>query len=125
MTDDFTIWTAELEIRARGKGRELRAVFPLGRTATIRSSGRVRKETFVGGNGGASMSWQVKEFERLQGELAKVAESALDQARKEILLEQLEDSARAQEHSPTRGSFLRQSNRRYALTGNSRLWSSQ
>jgi len=38
------------------------------------------------------MSWQVRAFEKLQAELAEVVESAVDQARKEILIEQLEDA---------------------------------
>ena len=36
-----------------------------------------------------SMSWQVREFEKLQGELADVMKSSLDEARRQILIEQL------------------------------------
>lgn len=86
--DAFTIWPGEIEVRARGKGRELRAYFPLGKTATIRSGGRVRKERFMPD----SMSWQVREFQKLQAEMARVVESAVEEARRELLIEQLEDA---------------------------------
>ena len=77
-----------LEIRARGQGRVLSGRFPYNRTATVRSSGRARKERFASN----SMSWQVREFQKLQGELADVLKSSVDQARKELLVEQLEDA---------------------------------
>ena len=77
-----------LEIRARGEGRVLSGKFPYNRTATVRSSGRARKERFASN----SMSWQVREFQKLQGELADVLKSSVDQARKELLVEQLEDA---------------------------------
>ena len=94
MNDDFTIWPAELEIetRARGRGRSLRASFPLGRVATVRSAGRVRKERFAAGNGGASMSWQAREFKKVEAELARVIESEIAAAQKAALIEGLEDS---------------------------------
>ena len=60
-----------LEIRRVGSSRFLSGSFPLGRTATIRSSGKVRKEKFARGRGGRSMSWQVREFEKLQAKLAE------------------------------------------------------
>ena len=93
MNADFTIWPAELaiETRARGRGRSLRASFPLGRTATTRSSGRVRKERFAGGNGGASMSWQAPELAKVQAEAARVIESEIAAAQKAALIEALED----------------------------------
>ena len=77
-----------LEIRAKGEGRVLSGKFPYNRTATVRSSGRARKERFASN----SMSWQVREFQKLQGELADVLKSSVDQARKELLVEQLEDA---------------------------------
>ena len=94
MNADFTIWPVELEIetRARGRGRSLRASFPLGRTATVRSAGRVRKERFASGSGGASMSWQEREFKKVQAELARVIESEIEAAQKAALIEGLEDA---------------------------------
>ena len=65
------IFDGGLEIRRVGGGRILSGSFPLGRTATIRSNGRVRKEKFRRGNGGASMSWQYREFQKLQSQLAQ------------------------------------------------------
>ena len=87
MSDDLIVFDGAFEIRARGDRRVLSGRFPLNKTATIRSKGRVRKERFRSG----SMSWQVREFEKLQGKLADVMKSSLDEARKQILIEQLED----------------------------------
>ena len=86
--NDFPILDGSLEIRARGDRRVLAGRFPYNRTATVRSSGRARKERFASN----SMSWQVREFQKLQGELADVLKSSVDQARKELLVEQLEDA---------------------------------
>ena len=83
---DYPILDGSLEIRARGAGRVLSGRFPYGSTATIRSSGTVRKERFAAG----SMSWQVREFEKLQAELGRVMQGSVDRARREILEEQLE-----------------------------------
>lgn len=84
----FPAYPADLEVRARGRGRrELYARFNLGRTATMKSSGRVRKERFAAGDGGASMSWQFREFQRLQGELARAVEAGVRGA-----IEELEDA---------------------------------
>lgn len=88
MNDDLIVFDGAFEVRARGAGRVLSGKFPLGKTATVKSSGRTRKERFKSG----SMSWQVREFEKLQGELADVMKSSIDEARKQILIEQLEDS---------------------------------
>ena len=88
MIDDPIIFDGALEIRARGAGRILSGRFPLGKTATVRSSGRTRKERFKSG----SMSWQVREFEKLQAEMADVIESSIDEVRKQIKIEQLEDA---------------------------------
>ena len=84
--NDFLAWPVELEIRARGGRSMMRAVFPYNRTATIKAGGRVRKERFRSG----SMSWQVREFEKLQAELSATVEGAIDQARREVLEEALE-----------------------------------
>ena len=86
--NDFPIFDGELEIRARGGRRSLRAKFPYGATATVRSAGRARKERFAPG----SMSWQVREFEKVQRQLADTIESSIDEARKRLLIEQLEDA---------------------------------
>ena len=65
-----------LEVRARGQGRVLSGKFPYGRTATVRSGGRVRKERFAPG----ALAWQVREFEKLQAQAAKAVGAAVDEA---------------------------------------------
>ena len=60
-----------LEIRRVGGSRFLSGSFPLGRQATLRSTGRVRKERFKKGNGGASMSWQFRQFQKVQKQLSQ------------------------------------------------------
>ena len=67
---DNIVFDGGLEIRRVGGSRFLSGSFPLGRLATMRSSGRVRKERFRSGNGGASMSWQYREFQKVQAQLA-------------------------------------------------------
>ena len=84
---EYPIFDGHLEIRASGgQGRVLSGRFPYNRTATVRSSGRARKERFASN----SMSWQVKEFQKLQNEYAKLGQSALDQVRREALEDALE-----------------------------------
>ena len=83
---DFPILDGALEIRARGEGRSLFGRFAYGSTATIRSSGTVRKERFAPD----SMSWQTRRFAELNDELAKVVDRAMDRARVEALQEELE-----------------------------------
>ena len=85
---EFPILDGALEIRARGDARVLSGRFPYDKIATIRSSGRVRKERFKPG----SMSWQVREFEKLQAEMAEVIEATIEKAKRDILIEQLEDA---------------------------------
>ena len=85
---EFGIWDGALEIRASGGKHTLTGTFPYGNTATISNSGRTRKERFASG----SMSWQVREFGKLQTELAETIQSAIDKARKELLIERLEDA---------------------------------
>ena len=82
-----SFYTGELEIRARDDVRTLVGRFPYNTTATVRAVGRQRKERFKP----MSLSWQVREFQKLQARIPEVIESALDKARKQILLEQLED----------------------------------
>ena len=84
--NDFPILDGSLEIRARGDRRILAGRFPYGRTATVRSSGRTRKERFAPG----ALSWQVREFQKLMAEYSKVADKALDQGRREALEDALE-----------------------------------
>ena len=86
---DHPIFDGAFEIRARDRGgRVLTGRFPLNKTATVKSSGRTRKERFEPG----AMTWQTEEFKKLQGELADVVKSSVDQAKKELLIEQLEDA---------------------------------
>jgi len=85
---EYPILDGALEVRARDGRRVLSGRFPYGKTATVRSAGRTRKERFASG----SMYWQVREFEKLQGELAKVVASALDKAAKAKRAEALEDA---------------------------------
>ena len=90
MTDESTIiFDGDLEIRARGGGgRVLAGKFPYNKIATVKSSGRTRKEKFTSG----SMSWQTRKFQELLNEMDEVIKSSIDQVRKEILIEQLEDA---------------------------------
>ena len=89
---DSLVFDGSLEIRVSGAGRVLRGAFPLGRTATLRSAGRVRKERFASGGGGRSVSWQSREFEKLQKELSETISSTLDDAAKTLKVEALEDA---------------------------------
>ena len=84
---DYPIFEGNLEVRARGNRRVLSGRFPYGATATIRNTGRARKERFAP----ESMSWQVREFQKLQGELAETIKASIDETRKQLLIEQLED----------------------------------
>ena len=68
---DSIIHDGALEVRRVGGSRFLSGSFPLGRQATVRSNGRVRKERFRKGNGGASMSWQFREFQKIQAKLSE------------------------------------------------------
>ena len=81
------IFEGELEIRARGGGRSLSGSFPYGRLATVRDRGRVRKERFKS----RAFGWQIREFEKLQGELNEaIAEAFEDAQRISALREQVE-----------------------------------
>ena len=75
----------DLEIRARGGGRSLRGSFPYNRKATIRDRGRVRKERFRSG----AFGWQLREFQKVQADLAKAIQEGVDEAIAE-LTEQVE-----------------------------------
>lgn len=85
---DFPIYDGRLEIRQDGEKRVLSARFPLGVTATVNSAGRQRKEKFMPG----SMSWQVREFGKLQAEMGRVIQSAISDAQRKVMVERLEDA---------------------------------
>ena len=85
---EFPIFDGELEIRARGGSRILSGKFPYNKLATIGATGRVRKERFKSG----SMSWQVREFQKLQQEMAEVIESTIDKVIKQKRIEALADA---------------------------------
>ena len=73
---DFLIFEGELEIRARGGSRTLSGRFPYNRTATVRDRGRVRKERFRSG----AFGWQIREFERLQEQVAQAVKEGVEGA---------------------------------------------
>ena len=89
---EFPIFDAELEIRARGGRRSMRGRFlvfrpgPGRRMATVSDRGRVRKERV----GPDAFGWQMREFVKLQKQMAEMIEGAVDQARIEILRQELE-----------------------------------
>ena len=89
MSDYPGVWPGTFEVRARGGGgRVLTGSFPYGKTATVRASGRTRKERFAPD----SLSWQVREFEKVQAELGRVLKTTMESAEKELLVEGLEDA---------------------------------
>ena len=90
----------ELEVRAKGDFKILVGSFPYGRQATVMDRGRVRKERI----GPDAFGWQIERFQGLQAEMAQVMEGAVDQARRELLEEQLE---RANVHVLSGHSFDR------------------
>ena len=83
---DFPIFDGAFEIRARGSGRVLSGRFPYDRTATVRSSGRTRKERFKSG----SLRWQVREFDKVQAELGSMVKDTANKVRRELLEDELE-----------------------------------
>ena len=89
---NFPIFPAELEIRARGGGpgslfgRFQYSQAPGRGMATISDRGKVRKERIAGD----AFGWQMREFKRLQAEMAQVIEGAADEARLEVLRQELE-----------------------------------
>ena len=86
MHGGFPIFAGELEIRARGDRRTLAGVFPYspgpGRLmATVASRGRTRKERIAGD----AFGWQLREFARLQDNLAgAIEESQVERLRQEL-----------------------------------------
>ena len=85
---DFPIFDGNLEIRQDGEKPMLTAKFPLNTTATISATGRVRKERFNSG----SMSWQLREFAKLQAQMGRVINSAIADAQKRAMVAKLEDA---------------------------------
>ena len=86
MTIEYLDGLGDLEIRALGDRRMLTGSFPYGRLATRADRGRIRKERL----GPDSLGWQIREFEKLQAQMAQAIEGAVDQARLELLEEALE-----------------------------------
>ena len=83
------VYEAELELRQ--SGRRLAGHFPYSqrsgdRMATVMNRGRVRKERIAPD----AFGWQIREFEKLQGELASTITSAVDEARVQVLRQELE-----------------------------------
>ena len=83
------VYEGELELRQ--SGRRLAGRFPYSqrsgdRQATVMDRGRVRKERIAPD----AFGWQIREFEKLQGELAATIESAVDEARVQVLRQELE-----------------------------------
>ena len=83
------VYEGSLELRQ--SGRRLAGSFPYSqgtgdRMATVKNRGRIRKERI----GPDAFGWQIREFEKLQGELAATVESALDEARVQILRQEIE-----------------------------------
>ena len=89
---EFPVFEAELEIRARGGGPgSLFGSFKYSQgpgrgMATVSDRGKVRKERIAGD----AFGWQIDAFAELQKEMADVIESAVDEARLEILRQELE-----------------------------------
>ena len=83
---------AELEVRARGGGPgSLFGSFkystgPGRGMATVKDRGKVRKERIAGD----AFGWQLDQFSELQKEMAQVIEDAVDEARLEVLRQELE-----------------------------------
>ena len=74
MAGDYAaVWPVELEVRQRRGERVLGGVFRYGSLATLRDRGRTRKERFSPN----AFSWQLREFSRLQEELAAILGEAL------------------------------------------------
>ena len=88
---EFPTFDGALEIRARGSGRLLSGRFPYspgpGRMmATISDRGKRRKERIADD----AFGWQIRAFAEVQQELARVIEESVDQARIELLRQELE-----------------------------------
>ena len=69
------IFDGDLEVRAKGDWRSLVGRFPYNSQATVRDRGRVRKERFAS----RAFGWQIREFEKLQAELAKAISQGIEE----------------------------------------------
>ena len=83
------VYEGELELRQ--SGRRLAGSFPYSqrsgdRMATVMNRGRVRKERIAPD----AFGWQIREFGKLQGELAATISDSLDEARVQLLRQELE-----------------------------------
>ena len=83
------VYEGELEVRQAG--RRLAGRFPYSkgtgdRMATVMNKGRIRKERI----GPDAFGWQIGEFAKLQDELAQVIDGAVDEARVQVLRQELE-----------------------------------
>ena len=83
------VYAGELELRA--SGRRLAGRFPYSqksgdRQATVMNKGRIRKERI----GPDAFGWQIREFSKLQDELATTISNAVDEARVQIIRQELE-----------------------------------
>ena len=83
------VYDGELELRQ--SGRRLAGRFPYSqksgdRMATVMDRGRVRKERIAPD----AFGWQIREFGKLQGELAAAISDSLDEARLQLLRQKLE-----------------------------------
>ena len=83
------VYEGELELRQRG--RQLAGRFPYSqksgdRMATVMNRGRVRKERIAPD----AFGWQIREFGKLQGELAAAINDSLDEARVQLLRQEIE-----------------------------------
>ena len=83
------VFDGQLEIRqGPGENPVIVASFPLNKTATIASTGRVRKERFSSG----SMSWQVREFQKLQEQMSQVLARGIDDFMGKRRFDELDDA---------------------------------
>ena len=87
MLTEYPVFDGNLEVRQSGRDRTIFGSFPYNRTATIRSGGRVRKERFNSG----SLSWQVREFTKLQQRLSDEIATAVDDAQKAAVRARFDD----------------------------------
>ena len=88
---DYPIFDGQLAVETRqdGEGRTIRASFPYNRVATIHNGAggqRTRKEVFRSG----SLSWQVREFEKLQRQLTDTISGTISRVQREALEDALE-----------------------------------
>ena len=102
---DSLIFDGALEVRVSGAGRVLRGAFPLGRTATLRSAGRVRKERFASGGGGTlGLVAKPGSSRSSKKSLSETISSTLNEAAKTLRVEALEDAIEKRNTHLARGA---------------------